>query len=71
MAENPDAPLLIDVKTAAPRLGISPRRLYALASMPGALPEGLVIRLGRSVFLSRPRLMAWLVLRDGRETAAR
>jgi len=55
-----DYPLLLSVPEAAKLIGISERRLYLLAGTPGVLPEGLVVRLGRSVRISRPRLRAWL-----------
>jgi hypothetical protein len=60
MRANGTPPLLLRVPTAAPEIGISPRRLYELAAKPGALPEGLVVRLGRSLYISRPRLEEWL-----------
>ncbi len=53
-------PLLITVQVAAPMLALTPRALYRLAAMPGALPDGLVVRLGRSVRISRLRLEAWV-----------
>ncbi len=58
-APIPDGPLLLAVPRAAALLGLSPRRLYDLAAS-GALPEGIVIRLGRTVRISRPRLLRWL-----------
>jgi hypothetical protein len=60
MRSNGAPPLLLRVPTAAPQIGISPRRLYELAAKPGALPEGLVVRLGRSLYISRQRLEEWL-----------
>jgi hypothetical protein len=60
MQSNGTPPLLLRVPTAAPQIGISPRRLYELAAKPGALPEGLVVRLGRSLYISRQRLEEWL-----------
>ena len=51
--------MLMTVREAAPLLGLSERRLYALVAQ-GALPEGLVIRLGRAIRLSGPRLRRWL-----------
>ena len=51
--------LLMTVREAAPLFGLSERRLYALVAQ-GALPEGLVIRLGRTIRLSGPRLRRWL-----------
>lgn len=55
-----EPPLLLRVDAAASRMGVSSRRLYELAARPGELPEGLVIRLGRSVFFSNSRLEQWL-----------
>lgn len=56
--------LLLTIDEAARFLGLSRRRTYQLAAKPGgtlgALPDGLVIRLGRSVRFSRPRLLAWI-----------
>ncbi len=60
MTANGRRPLLLRVPTAAPQIGISTRRLYELAAKPGALPEGLVVRLGRSLYISRQRLEEWL-----------
>ncbi len=54
-----DNMLLLTVPQAARLLGMSPRRLYALVAQ-GAFPEGITIRLGRAVRLSRPRLWRWL-----------
>jgi hypothetical protein len=34
--------------------------LYQLLSQPGAIPAGVVIRLGRSVRVSRSRLFDWI-----------
>ena len=51
--------LVITVREGAQLLGVSERRLYALVA-DGALPEGIVIRLGRAVRLSGPRLRRWL-----------
>jgi excisionase family DNA binding protein len=51
--------LVITVREGAQMLGVSERRLYALVA-DGALPEGIVIRLGRAVRLSGPRLRRWL-----------
>ncbi len=51
--------LLLTVPQAARLLGMSPRRLYALVAQ-GALPEAVIIRLGRTVRLSGPRLHRWL-----------
>jgi predicted DNA-binding transcriptional regulator AlpA len=59
MHVRPDR-LLLTVKEAALLCGLSPRQLYELCARRDALPTGLVIRLGRSVRLSRPRLRAWL-----------
>ncbi|HLW61186.1 MAG TPA: helix-turn-helix domain-containing protein [bacterium] len=63
MTRDASEPLLIKVAEAARIIGISPRRLYDLAAR-GALPPGMAIRFGRSVRVSRPRLLAWL----GRES---
>ncbi len=54
-----DNRLLLTVPQAARLLGMSPRRLYALVAL-GTFPEGITIRLGRAVRLSRPRLWRWL-----------
>ena len=40
-------------------LRLGERKLYELVAQ-GSLPPGLVIRLGRSVRLSRARLLVWL-----------
>jgi hypothetical protein len=60
-----DHTLLLTVPRAAKILGISCRRLYTLAATPGAMPEGVVVRLGRRVYLSRKRLEAWLGHSEG------
>jgi predicted DNA-binding transcriptional regulator AlpA len=60
--------LLLTVPQAARLLGMSPRRLYALAAQ-GAFPDGVTIRLGRAVRLSGPRLWRWLGVDDA-DTAA-
>ncbi len=63
-----DDRLLLTIPEAASTLGVSPRRLYALAATPGALPDGLVVHLGRSVRVSRPMLQRWLgAAHDGEE----
>ncbi len=51
--------LLLTIPQAAGLLGMSPRRLYTLVAQ-GALPEAMIIRLGRAVRLSGPRLWRWL-----------
>ena len=53
------ARLLITVREAARLMGVSERRLYALVA-DGVLPEGIVIRLGRAIRLSAPRLRRWV-----------
>jgi len=55
--------LLLSVPEAAKLLGLSPRRLYALIAE-HQVPEGIVIHLGRSVRLSRARLLSWLGATD-------
>lgn len=57
-------PLLADVSWAAPLLGLSFREFYRLAGTPGGFPEGIVVRLGRRVRVSRPRLLAWLGMNE-------
>lgn len=62
---RPDERLLLKVPEAALVLGCSARRLYTLAATPGVLPDGLIVRLGRSIRISRPVLERWLgVTRD-------
>lgn len=51
--------LLMPVREAARLLGITEKRAYARVA-DGSFPEGIVIRLGRSIFFSRPRVLAWL-----------
>ena len=51
--------LLLTVPEAAERLGMSTRRLYCLIAE-GMLPDSVVIRFGRSIRVSGPRLMQWL-----------
>jgi excisionase family DNA binding protein len=51
--------LLLTVREASRLLGLSERRLYALIAEK-ALPEGVVVRLGRAIRLSAPRLRRWL-----------
>lgn len=51
--------LLLTVPEAADLLGMSARRLYALIAQ-HMLPDSVVIRLGRSIKVSGPRLMHWL-----------
>lgn len=52
-------PLLLTVQEAAGLLRVSPRRLYALIAQ-RMLPEGVVVRFGRAVRVSKPRLRCWL-----------
>ncbi len=56
--------LLLDAEEVAPLLGLGLRETYRVASIPagqpGAFPPGVVIRLGRRVRFSRPRLLEWL-----------
>ncbi len=61
--------LLLTVPQAARLLGMSPRRLYALVAQ-GILPATIIIRLGRAVRLSGPRLWRWLGADDTDEAAA-
>ena len=58
--------LVITVREGARLLGVSERRLYALVAG-GVLPEGIVIRLGRAIRLSGPRLRHWLGADTGRD----
>jgi excisionase family DNA binding protein len=58
--------LVITVREAARLMGVSERRLYALVA-DGVLPEGIVIRLGRAIRLSAPRLFRWLGADAGRD----
>jgi predicted DNA-binding transcriptional regulator AlpA len=56
--------LLLRAEEAAAILGLSLRELYRVGTLPpgspGALPAGVVVRIGRRVRFSRPRLEAWL-----------
>lgn len=49
-------------------LGLNLREFYRLATLPagkpGALPPGVIIRLGRRVRVSRPRLLEWIGARE-------
>jgi predicted DNA-binding transcriptional regulator AlpA len=54
------ASLLMRIPEASEVSGLNRRRLYELASRPGLLPEGLVVRLGRTIYISRSRLEEWL-----------
>ncbi len=58
--------LLLTVKEAAKILGLSPRMVYEHAAKK-MFPEGVVIRLGKSMYLSRPRLEIWLGAREKEE----
>ncbi|MCC7202412.1 MAG: helix-turn-helix domain-containing protein [Nitrospirae bacterium] len=58
--------LLLTVKEAAEVLGLSPRMVYEFANRK-MFPEGVVIRLGKSMYLSRPRLEIWLGAREKEE----
>jgi predicted DNA-binding transcriptional regulator AlpA len=62
--------LLLVAEEVSPLLGLSPRELYRAAAIPeghpGALPPGVVVRIGRRVRFSRPALEAWLgIQRNG------
>ncbi len=57
--ESNSQPLLLTVAEAAGLLGLSPRRLYALIAE-RHVPEGVVIRFGRAVRVSRLPLLRWL-----------
>jgi len=59
MTTNMKEKLLLSVPEAAALLGLTPRRLYVHIAE-HRLPEEVVVRLGRSVRLSRPRLLRWL-----------
>lgn len=59
-----DPGLLLSIREAARLLGQPERRLYRWAAE-GHLPLGLVVRLGRAVYLSRPRLLDWLGVGPG------
>lgn len=54
-----DERLLLTVPETAGLLRLSPRRLYALIAE-HKIPEGIVVRLGRAVRVSQPRLRSWL-----------
>lgn len=54
-----DERLLLTVPETAGLLRLSPRRLYALIAQ-HKLPEGIVVRFGRAVRVSQPRLRCWL-----------
>jgi len=54
-----DERLLLTVPETAGLLRLSPRRLYALIAQ-HKLPEGVVVRFGRAVRVSQPRLRGWL-----------
>ncbi len=60
---------LLDAEDVAPILGLGLRETYRVASIPagqpGALPPGIVLRLGRRVRFSRPRLFEWLGVQNG------
>ncbi len=58
--------LLLTVKEASELLGLSPRMVYEYAARK-MFPEGVVIRLGKSLYLSRPRLEVWLGAREKEE----
>ncbi len=51
--------LLLRADEAADLLGVSARAIYRLIAE-HKIPDDLVVRLGRSVRISRPRLLAWL-----------
>jgi predicted DNA-binding transcriptional regulator AlpA len=56
--------LLLRAEETAPLLGLSLRELYRVAAIPsgqpGALPAGIVLKIGRRVRFSRLRLLEWL-----------
>lgn len=54
-----DERLLLTVPETAALLRLSPRRLYALIAQ-RMLPESLIVRFGRAVRVSQPRLRCWL-----------
>lgn len=58
--------LLLTVKEASEVLGLSPRMIYEFAAR-DIFPDGLVIRLGKSLYLSRPRLEVWLGAQEKEE----
>jgi predicted DNA-binding transcriptional regulator AlpA len=62
--------LLMTVPEAARLSGLSPKRLYELSSRPGAIPAGVVIRIGRSVRISRSRFLAWIGEPNDRDTGS-
>jgi excisionase family DNA binding protein len=55
------APLLLTIKQAASLLGMPERALYRWAAE-GRLPG--LRRIGRSLYIARPELLAWLGIRD-------
>ena len=63
MTRSTNEKLLLSVPEAAALLGLTSRRLYAHIAE-HRLPEEIVVRLGRSVRLSRPRLLQWLGAAD-------
>jgi excisionase family DNA binding protein len=60
--------LLLRADEAAALLGLSLRALYRFAAEEKIPPE-VVVRLGRSVRFSKPRLLAWLGSTNGDELA--
>jgi hypothetical protein len=59
-ATGSDAGQLLTVESAARALEIDPKRMYQLASRTGFFPEGVVVRIGRSVRVSSARLQDWI-----------
>jgi excisionase family DNA binding protein len=55
--------LLIDARTAARMLGVSPRTLWKLTDI-GELPH---VRIGRRVLYCPQQLLAWIELRSKRD----
>lgn len=62
-----DEHLLLTIPETAELLRLSPRRLYTLIAE-HKVPEGVVVRFGRAVRVSQPRLRCWLGATTSRET---
>jgi excisionase family DNA binding protein len=62
-SDRSDIPVLLRVREAAALLGVSERVLYSWAARK-VIPSECVVRSGRALYFSRPRLLQWLGAAD-------
>jgi hypothetical protein len=60
-------PVLGNVADAAEVLGVPEHRVYKMVTY-GAFPDGIVVRVGRSILFLMPRLREWAGVSSNGET---